>query len=374
MEDVRRRERRHVADLSEPPVRTGADSAGALTPTLALASLAEVEFRMGDWAAAYASAVEALRLAYRGGRGEETVRALAQLALIEAGLGREPACRAHGEQALALAAPQASNACAARAREALGLLELGLGRLDAAIRWLEPLVDAPGRAGDAGEADLVEALIRRGEHARAAEALARAAARADCCWSRRALERCRGLLAPDHEFETHFERALDGPAAPGDPFGSARTELCLAQRLRGARRPRPARRRLRSALASFERLGAAHWAESARRELEAGGERVARPPGALDELTAREHEVALHVSEGATNREAAAALFLTVKTIEAHLRSIYRKLSVRSRAELTRLVLSSEQPPRAPWPVPAAGQSSGFSSMRRGDARTRIAS
>ena len=357
--------------MSRTPAWTGADSAGARMPTLALASLADVEFRMGDWAAAYASAVEALRLAYRGGRGEETVRALAQLALIEAGLGREPACRAHGEQALALAARQASDACAARAREAMGLLELGLGRLDASIRWLEPLADAPGQAA---ESDLVEALIRRGERARAADALARAAARADCCWSRRALERCRGLLAPDHEFEAHFVRALDGSALAGDPFGAARTELCLAQRLRGARRPGPARRRLRSALASFERLGAAHWAENARRELEAGGERVARPPGALDELTAREHEVSLQVSEGATNREAAAALFLTVKTIEAHLRSIYRKLGVRSRAELTRVVLSSEQPPRAPWPVPAAGQSSGFSSMRRADARTRLAS
>ena len=374
-----RRPRLRNGRNASPSVREGsspttAASDGAGLWTLALTSLAEVEFRMGDWRAAHASAVEALGLACSGDRGDETRQALASLALIEAGLGREQACHSHAERALAMAASAADDPSADRARAALGLLELGLGHFDATVAWLEPLACGATRVADTCDADLTEALFRRGDRARAANTLALAEARARTPWSQRALERCRGLLAADDEFEAHFVRALDRFASLADPFGRARIELCFGQRLRRVGRRVAARGRLRSALETFECLGAARWIDAALHELRASGERAQRRSGATaDGLTARELQVSLEVAEGATNHEAAAALFVTVKTIEAHLRSIYRKLGIRSRAELTRLVLSGQEMLGSTQRRPAAGQSSGFSSMRGAEGRARVA-
>ena len=107
--------------------------------------------------------------------------------------------------------------------------------------------------------------------------------------------------------------------------------------MRRARRPSDARESLRSALETFERLAATPWAERARAELRASGETARRrEPSATEQLTPQELQVALVVAQGATNREAGAALFLSPKTIEAHLGRIYRKLGVRSRTELAR--------------------------------------
>ena len=114
-------------------------------------------------------------------------------------------------------------------------------------------------------------------------------------------------------------------------------ELAYGERLRRARRRTDARIQLRSALTAFERLGALPWAERAAVELRATGETVRSSDAArTDELTAQELEIARLVAGGATNREAATALFLSPKTIEAHLSRIYRKLRIRSRTELAR--------------------------------------
>jgi DNA-binding CsgD family transcriptional regulator len=308
---------------------------------LALASLAELEFQLGDWGAAYASAVESLRLANASGEAQDTHRGLARLALVEAGLGREQACRRHGQQALALADRHADHSCRVLARSALGLLELGLGRLDAAVAWLEPLTDAPSDTPGTWICDLVEALIRRGDNQRAAGLVAapgRDAAQPRDLTTRRALERCRGLLAPEYDFDAHFVRALDYSAHPEEPFERARTELCFGQRLRRTGQRIAARQRLCCALETFERLGAEPWAAIAKRELSASGERARRRlDETRDELTAQERQVAHIVAEGATNREAATRLFVTTKTIETHLSRIYRKLGLRSRTDLARM-------------------------------------
>ena len=122
------------------------------------------------------------------------------------------------------------------------------------------------------------------------------------------------------------------------PFERARTDLCYGERLRRARRRVDAREHLQAALATFERFRARPWAERARTELRASGERVRRrQPTAPEKLTPQELQVALVVAGGATNREAADALFITPKTVEFHLGNIYRKLDIRSRAELVRL-------------------------------------
>ncbi|MGH3010362.1 MAG: response regulator transcription factor [Gaiellaceae bacterium] len=88
-------------------------------------------------------------------------------------------------------------------------------------------------------------------------------------------------------------------------------------------------------LTTFEQLEAGPWADRARAELAATGERVRkRDPNAVETLTPQELQVALMVAQGATNKEAAAALFVSPKTIEAQLSSVYRKLGLRSRTEL----------------------------------------
>ncbi len=119
----------------------------------------------------------------------------------------------------------------------------------------------------------------------------------------------------------------------GDPFGRARALLGLGIVLRRARQKRGAREAIEAALAGFEQLGAATWVEKARSELGQIGGRT-RQEG----LSAAERRVAVLVAEGRTNREVAAALFLTERTIASHLTHIYAKLGIRSRTELARLL------------------------------------
>jgi DNA-binding CsgD family transcriptional regulator len=148
------------------------------------------------------------------------------------------------------------------------------------------------------------------------------------------LERCRGLLARDKTFDRHFLDALELHRLGS--FEQARTGLCYGERLRRAGRRRDAREQLRPALETFERLGAAPWAERARAELRATGERLRAREPAREELTAQELRIALQATEGKTNRQIAATMFLSPKTVEFHLSRAYRKLGVSSRAELIR--------------------------------------
>ena len=190
------------------------------------------------------------------------------------------------------------------------------------------------------EPDLVQALSAAGKarHARvAAELLEERAHESRSPWSLAAAARCRGILSGGESFESDFETALELHKRTPGAFDRARTELCYGERLRRARRRADARVQLASALAVFERLRAEPWAGRARSELEATGltARARRDPTAADRLTPQELRVALMIAGGATNREAAEQLFLSPKTIEAHLARSYRKLGVHNRAQLT---------------------------------------
>jgi len=190
--------------------------------------------------------------------------------------------------------------------------------------------------------DLIEALVRAGRDDEATELLAsfeQTAETSMSTWALGTAARCHGLLDTGDDFEVGFSRALELQEASQAPFELARTELCLGERLRRARRRKEARDVLRAAIERFERLGAVPWAERAKTELRASGETI-QPGGviATNELTPQELQVALTVAKGATNREAGAALFLSPKTIEAHLGRVYRKLDVRSRTELAALL------------------------------------
>ena len=328
-----------------------AQSAPTILP-YTLTGLADLDFRTGSWARAYADANEAVVLARETEQPVALSFALAGLARIEAAQGREADCRFHATEALDLGSAGAEvGAVVVYAAAALGLLELGLGRIQEAIGQLGRVADSVHAHGlhqptvIQWAPDLIEALVRSGRREEAVELLAsfeRAAEASLSNWALGAAARGRGLLAGD-EFEGYFARALELHEALGAPFEIARTELCLGERLRRSRRRKGARTVLRSAIEHFERLAAGPWVERATTELRASGETV-EPGGviATNELTPQELQVALAVGKGATNREAGAALFLSPKTVEAHLGRIYRKLDIRSRTELAALLAREE--------------------------------
>jgi DNA-binding CsgD family transcriptional regulator len=151
-------------------------------------------------------------------------------------------------------------------------------------------------------------------------------------WAMGRAERTLGMLSQDG-FDSHFEASLGFHRRTLDDFETARTRLAYGARLRRARRRVDARPHLHAALETFENLRAARWADLAAVELGATGETITRRDRG-ETLTPQELQVSLLLAEGKTTREVAAALFLSPKTIEYHLRKVYTKLGIRSRAEL----------------------------------------
>ena len=194
--------------------------------------------------------------------------------------------------------------------------------------------------GAARAARVVEAYLLAGrpeEAISATERLHDAATATGRAWACAAALRCRGLLAPDDELDAVFGAALEAHGQTEAPFQLARTELAYGRRLRRGRRRVNARDQLRRASNTFERLGARAWLEAARRELAASGETLrAATPDVRDLLTPQELQIARRVADGMTNREVAASLFLSSKTIESHLQNAYRKLGVHSRTQLSK--------------------------------------
>lgn len=304
-----------------------------------LAVQAQLDHRRGRWAAALAGASESVELAEDTGQLALLPHSLAALTLVEAGLGHESDCRAHVARGLELAGGEGDPVAL---HAALGLLELGLGRVPEAIEALETGHRQLLRFGLSStvvplRGDLLEAYVRAG---RREEAEALLPLLDGSGWARAVAARGRALLAPDDELRSAFDAALALHDALGMPFERARTLLALGERLRRAKQRAEAREPLTAALDAFERLGARPWAERARTELRATGGQASgrRAQAAAEQLTPHELQIAVLVSQGMTNREAAAALFLSPKTIEYHLGQIYRKLDVRGRAQLARLM------------------------------------
>jgi DNA-binding CsgD family transcriptional regulator len=226
-------------------------------------------------------------------------------------------------------------------------LEFLEGRYGEAVALLRPLAARTAEIGIKEPSwipygpDLIEAYIRLGHLEDARQELDQFAAQAaatDRRWALAAAARCEGLLASDESFDDAFAEALARHEDLPSRVAEARTQLCYGERLRRVRRRRDARDQLRAALATFEAVGAVPWANRARAELEATGEKIPRrDPTAPEKLTPQELQIALQVAEGKTNREVAAALFLSPKTVEHHLTHVYRKLELHSRAELIRL-------------------------------------
>ncbi|HEX6022725.1 MAG TPA: helix-turn-helix transcriptional regulator, partial [Solirubrobacter sp.] len=318
---------------------------GALTALpLALLSLAYADLFLGHWEEASTAAQEGHQLADESGQRSFDSQLLMMASLLAGLRGRHDEARTYADNAAASARKYGVESGELLAGWARGLIEVAEGHYDDAVTVLEPAarfaddaeIAEPGIA--LWRQDLAEAYIRVGrlsEGIATLETLERQAARSGRRLAHAGALRCRGLL--DRDFDEPFQRALAWHDQVPCPFERARTLLYYGERLRRARRRSEAREPLRQALGSFEALGAEVWADRARRELRATGETTRRrSPATLDDLTEQERRVAQLVAEGATNREAAAALFVSPKTIETHLHSVYRKLGVRSRVELGR--------------------------------------
>ena len=192
--------------------------------------------------------------------------------------------------------------------------------------------------------DLIESQIRAGLETRRGARWPSSrpqARRTGRRWALAAAARCRGLLAPPDDGRRGLRARRTGSSPLPSPFERARTELCWGERLRRDGRRIDARRHLHDAHRRFEALGAAPWAEKAARELRSSGGRARRGPRARsDELTAQQMQIATMVAEGTTNKSIATSLFLSPKTIEAHLGHVYRKLGVSNRTQLARALLT----------------------------------
>jgi DNA-binding CsgD family transcriptional regulator len=269
------------------------------------------------------------------------------MAAVEAVWGREQDARRHAGEALTLGQRSGWIYTANIARNVLGFIDLSMGRPEQAADRLLALTDPRQPefnpvVAQAAIADAVEAAMRAGRHEEAAGRLATARG-----WlgkaptpARQALfARCQALIGergPEEAFGEAIERASALP-----PLERARTELLYGEWLRRERRRADARAHLRAALELFQRLGAAPWAERAEAELRATGETARkRDPFAAAELTPQELQIAGLVADGLTNREIAAQLFLSPRTVDYHLRKVFTKLGIGSRTELVRHVLA----------------------------------
>jgi len=276
---------------------------------------------------------------------------LAIRAVAEAHLGQAEDASASAARALDLAEATGGTPAWIFASWALGHLELSRGDSASALTWLEPLaehhrreaIEEPGALPFVP--DFVEALLEAGRLADAEEALDRydaAATRLGRTRGLRAGRRCRGLVAAargDVEAAIEELEAAVELAAPAEAwFERARARLALGAALRRSKRRREAREALERALAGFEEAGAALWADRTRAELA----RISGRAPASGELTPAEERVATLVADGKTNREVAAALFLSERTVEGHLSRVFGKLGVRSRTELARVLAARE--------------------------------
>jgi DNA-binding CsgD family transcriptional regulator len=335
------------ADLLDRLIISARAASAPTTLPYPLALRAELNLRLGHWALAATQAQEAVELSEEMGQDTVTTMTLCFLARLAAARGEERRCRRIVSRSLGLVREYRMELGRPYLGSALGLLELGLGRIEPAIRHLESVQAFAEQSGLAEpnivhwQPDLVEAYARAGKRDSAHGVLAVLEQQAQYTtgrWAQGTAARCRGLLtddAPDEYFDVAVKHLQAVPA----PFEIARTHLCRGERLRRAGRRTAARRALQQAIDEFDRLGAQPWTNRARAESRATGANPRRrqSPAEREQLTPHELQVAVIVANGASNREAAASLFLSPKTIEFHLGHIYRKLGVRTRTQLAAL-------------------------------------
>ncbi|HTJ66654.1 MAG TPA: AAA family ATPase [Actinospica sp.] len=327
----------------------------------ALGALARVQAHLGQLAEARTSAEQALAIAEAAGQSQWESQVSGVLAYLAASAGDEEGCREYARRALTDLAPTVMSLGESWGRWALGLLDLGLGRPASALEHLRTLENGPAvhqLAATRALPDLLEAALRAGDRDLAEHALDRLtrwAAEVKQNAADALVLRGEALLAQDDESAARsFTAALRLYEKSDRPFDRARTQLLWGERLRRDRRRTEARGPLSTALETFERLGAAPWADRARQELAASGagSEPARTAAdavvtrsnspaqaALAVLTSQEAQIVRLAAQGLSNRDIAAQLVLSPRTVGHHLYKAYPKLGVVSRGELPALLL-----------------------------------
>jgi DNA-binding CsgD family transcriptional regulator len=346
-------EHERARSLLERVLRESQQRGDELELPFCMNHLAKLALRAGDVARAKAIAAEVLEHALQMRLEEEQTYALATVSLVEAHCGNAKAARELTEQGLALAERVGIEPPRFELLAVVGFLDLSLGQAEAAHRVLGPLVQALAAAGFGEpavfrvEPDEIEALITLGRLEQARAALDRLVAHARAVpsrWIAAVVARSGGMLEGAHGdmrgAVATLEDAHEKAAALGEPFELARTVLALGSAQRRAKRWADARHSFEEAKRIFERVGARLWVERAQEEL-------ARVPGRRprgSRLTPTERRVAELVAEGRANKEVAAALFVTVKAVEANLSRVYAKLGIRSRTELAQRFAGETEP------------------------------
>ena len=304
---------------------------------------------------AVTEASEGLTLAKEAGLSNAASIHQAALAWFAAATGDDETCLGAAATATSASREVGEALANAIAEWALALRDLCAGRVEESQSRLMALHGSPVGLGHPlitlmSTPDLIEASVRAGrpDDARAAYPfLSGFAATGAPPWAAALAARARALMADDpSQGEMEFNVALAAHEEGARPFDQARTRLLLGEHLRRSRRRVDARDHLRAALESFELLGAAPWAARARTELRASGETARkREPAAPARLTPQEVQVARLVASGQSNKVVAAQLMLSPRTIDAHLRSIFSKLEISSRMELTRIDFDNDLVP-----------------------------
>lgn len=311
-----------------------------------------IDIWRGDFVAASVTVDEAMERAQQlGGEGPLST-ALMMRAAVGAYAGRVDDARRDVADAQVAADRSYSYILAALPATILGFLETSLGNYEAASTALAPMVAKLLAAPEGTEIyvagfvpDAVEALVHLGRPDDAeplVDALESNGRRLNRAWMLAVGSRCRSLLLAArgnlHAAHTVVRQAMAHHERLAMPFERARTQLMLGQLQRRQRQKDAAAKTLCEAVASFEQMGTPLWANRARAELARTG--VGRSDAAG--LTASERSVAELAASGMTNRDVAAALFISPKTVEANLARIYRKLDIHTRAELGRIIGGSD--------------------------------
>ena len=319
---------------------------GAENDLTAVASCeALIEIWRGNLIEAARLADEAIERAEQGS-GSLAI-ALSMRAMVTAYVGREHDSRADAQAVLDIARCSVSPRLAEWPVMTMGFLEVSVGNYAEALEAVQPMQRTfeaiPGTEIMTASfiPDAVEAMIslgRGGEAEPLIEALECNGRRLDRPWMLAVGARCRSMwLAARGDVEAAARKAQDAMAEHDRlpmPFERARTQLLLGQLHRRQRQKERSRAILREALQAFEAMGTPLWADRVRAELA----RAEAAPTRDLTLTPSERRVAELAGSGMTNRDVAAALFISPKTVEANLARIYRKLGIKSRAELGRVV------------------------------------
>ena len=298
---------------------------------------------LGDWEAAVKCAREGKEAADEAGQEAQAGMLLWTASMVDAHTGMLDVARDTASRRLADALEAGHVVATMANRWTLGFCALSAGNLEEAYTHLSVLAEGHETAGveEPGALrfvpDLIAVSIRLGRIDEASRLLARYLAQANTTGrvsAQLAAARCQGLLAAAEgrldEAAQVLRDAVDNQDASTWPFEHARSQLAFGAVLRRSQRRAEARGMLNEAADAFERLGATAWVAQAREELARIGGRV---PSRW-QLTPAEARIADLVAEGRTNKEVAAELFVTLKTVETSLTRIYRKLGVRSRTAL----------------------------------------